>query len=283
MMTTLVEEATTPAPAAPRPRTTNTEYRLTLGRLIRSEAIKLVSLRSPWWSAALVAVISLGMATLYAAFVASSGETFGQSGNEIVANATLMSTMFTVLLASIIGTMLVTGEYSTGMIRSTITAAPDRLRSMVAKSLIAAAFIFTVSLATMIVSAAIAAAVLANADVFMDFTDLTGALVPYLCGALYLAAIGMMGVGIGYLVRNGAGAISVIVGITFVLPMIPGVIAMVPGMEWIFDVAKYLPTNAGYEFMMGADDARLQGGLVLLGWVVVTTVLGALVLKRRDA
>lgn len=277
MMTALAQEAPRSAVGV----VSTSSHRVTLPHLIRSEMIKLTSLRSPWWSAAIVIVISLGITGLYSMTMVDYLE--GTTANDAYSNGVLMSTMFTVLLASIIGTMLVTGEYSTGMIRSTLTAAPDRLRSLIAKVIVAAVFIFIVAAVTFLAALAIATAFFAPNGVQLDLSDAGTGIWPYVNGAVYLALIGVMGVGIGYIIRNGAGAISVIVAITFILPMIPGFIAMVPGTEWIHDAARFLPTNAGVEFMLGAPEVRLHGGLVLAGWALITTVLGAIVLKRRDA
>ena len=274
---------TTLTDAPVQERTTASAYRISLGHQIRSEIIKLTSLRSPWWSAAIVVAISVGMAGLYAWASADSEFVQYVTANELYSSATLMSTMFTVLLASIIGTMLVTGEYSTGMIRSTLTAAPDRLRSLVAKVLVVAGFVLVVELLTLVLALAAASIFYAPAGLTPDFSDVETGVLPYVNGALYLALVGVMGVGIGYIIRNGAGAISVIVAIMFVLPMIPGFLSMIPGMEWVLDAARYLPTNAGQDFMIGDAEARTQGGIVLVAWAAVTTVLGAVVLRRKDA
>ena len=128
------------SPQKPKLAPPETRGKLSFARLIRSEWIKFTTLRSTWWSLALVAVISIGLSLIQAAAIASFTDDGRSSGGdhqwqrEVV--VILFSTVLTQLLAIIIGTINVTGEYSTGMIRSTLTAAPDRMRSLFAKVLV---------------------------------------------------------------------------------------------------------------------------------------------------
>ncbi|WP_052460555.1 ABC transporter permease subunit [Microbacterium gorillae] len=270
---------------APRTRASNggSRRRVTLPHLIRSEAIKLTTLRSPWWSAAIVIVSTVAIAALYTSDMAGLGAELETPDNLVFARGAVMPAMFTVLLASMIGTMLVTGEYSTGMIRSTLTAAPDRIRSLIAKVVVAALFVLTVSLTTSLISVIVASFIGKDAGIVIDFSQPETAILPYVNGAVYLALVSALGVGVGYCMRNATGAIAVVVTIIFVIPMIPGVIPSLQDVDWVSEFMRMLPMTAGNDFMLGDATARLHGGLVLVGWAVVSCVLGAISLAKRDA
>ncbi len=280
MTITAPQQAPAAAPAVP-----SSAFRLSLGRVIRSEGIKLVSLRSPWISAALTIVISLGITTLMAIsmrnYLSEMPVTGG--GNAMIAQAVTMPLAFTALLVTITGSMLITGEYSTGMIRSTLTAAPDRLRSLFAKAIVLIGYTVLVSVVTSVLGVTLVSALFAGTDITLDFGDLAGAVLPYVYSAVYLVAAALLGLGFGYLLRSGAGAIAVAVGILFILPIVPQVLAMAPGMEWVAEAARYLPSNAGNALVQGSGDDVWQGALTLAVWVIAVLGLGAIALKNRDA
>ena len=95
-------------------------HRLNGANLLRSEAIKVTTLRSTWWSLGIALVLSLAISCL----IAASSRDFPNPLPPI--SAILSPTQFTMLVAGILGAIVITGEYSTGMIRSTLTAEPRR-------------------------------------------------------------------------------------------------------------------------------------------------------------
>jgi len=131
------------APAR-RTHTETSAYRLSFGRALRSEWIKLATVRSTWWSIGITALLTIGISIM----LASAAEVDG-------IQAVVSSVQFTMLLAGILGAIAVTGEYSTGMIRSTLTAVPVRGAVLAAKAAVMAALIF-VSTAVMQLIAALA-------------------------------------------------------------------------------------------------------------------------------
>ena len=96
----------------------DTDRRLTFIRAVRGEWIKLATLRSTWWSIGIAAILTIGIAVLIA-------QAIDMPGFEPI-QAVVMPIQFTMLLAGILGAISVTGEYSTGMIRSTLAANPKR-------------------------------------------------------------------------------------------------------------------------------------------------------------
>ncbi|WP_345802968.1 ABC transporter permease [Microbacterium sp. AZCO] len=246
---------------------------------MRAEWIKLTSLRSTWWSIASVAALSIGLSLMIAAASASL------DGAGMPADAVILApTQFTMLLAGALGAIAVTGEYSTGQIRSTLTAEPRRGAVLLAKSLAVAAFV-AVSTAVILVAATLATAPILG-DAAMDWSDPKASLVPLAAGVLSMTCFALIGTGIGFALRSGPGAISVTVAILFILPILPGLIAIAPGWEWIMDAGRYLPTNASQVLMMGANDGGLSVGVAgsaLFAWTIGALALGYGVLRMRDA
>ncbi len=102
--------------------------------------------------------------------------------------------------------------------------------------------------------------------------------------ALYLTLMGLLGVGIGFLIRNTAGAIATFVGIVLVLPLL----AQALPSPYSTDVAKYLPLNAGTQILSTThpdpDMLSAWGGMGITAlYVVVALIAGAISLARRDA
>ena len=250
-------------------------HRLTFGHLIRSEWIKLISLRSTWWSLGIAAALSVGISMMIAAASASFGPGFP------AVSAILTPTQFTMLVAGILGAIAITGEYSTGMIRSTLTADPRRGTVLAAKAVVVSALMA----ATTVVMYAIA--IFATSPLLseqIDWSDAAQSWIPLAYGVLSMVAFTLIGLGWGFLIRNGAGAIAATVGLLFVLPIVTSMFAMAgEAWQWIVELGEYLPmAAAGTISTPGAEDI-LPSLLALIGWVVVLLIGGWTVLRTRDA
>lgn len=250
-------------------------HRLTFGHLIRSEWIKLTSLRSTWWSLGIAAALTVGISMMIAAATASFG-----AGYPAV-SAILTPTQFTMLVAGILGAIAITGEYSTGMIRSTLTADPRRGTVLGAKAVVVGGLMA----ATTVVMYAVA--ILATSPLLaeqIDWSDAAQSWIPLGYGVLSMVAFTLIGLGWGFLIRNGAGAIAATVGLLFVLPIVTSMFSMAgDAWKWIVDLGEYLPMAAAATLSSpGADDV-LPSLLALVGWVVVLLAGGWAVLRTRDA
>jgi ABC-2 type transport system permease protein len=261
-------------------------YRVTTRHVLRSEWTKLWSLRSTWITLGLGLVFLLAFGLISAARYRSN-ITSGQPLDPDFADATavglsLFGTNFTQLALGVLGVLVAAGEYSTGMVRSTLAAVPRRLPVLWSKSavfgLVAlvvgvvgvfAAFLF----GSAIVSGTPAAMTLSHPDVVRS---LLGA-------GLYLGLIGVLGVALGALLRSVAGGISVLVA---ALMLIPGLISLLPK-TWQADIGPYLPSNAGQSmFALTHDSTSLSpaaGLLVFLGWTALALGGAAVRLVRSDA
>ncbi|MET0295954.1 MAG: ABC transporter permease [Microbacterium sp.] len=263
--------------ASPAPVATRTERaeRVTFPRVVVSEWIKLTTLRSTWWSLGVAALLSVGISTMIAAASSEFGAGFP------AVSAILMPTQFTMLVAGILGAIAVTGEYSTGMIRSTLAAEPRRGAVLAAKAVVVALLMG----ATTIVSYALA--ILATAPLLaepIDWSDPAYSVIPLGFGVVSMIAFALIGVGWGFLIRNGAGAIAATVGLLFVAPIVTSLFTIAgDAWKWIVDLGDYLPMNAAATISApGATDA-LPALLALTGWVVALLLGGWAVLRTRDA
>lgn len=260
----------------------------TLGRgrvtqlgVVRSEWIKLRSLRSTWFSLLATVVIIVGLGTLISSVRAHR---FGQEGR-LDLDPTLISLrgVFLAQLAiGVLGVLVITGEYSTGMIRSSVAAVPHRTPVLIAK-----AIVFAVAALVVTELAALAAFLLgqqALASTHMQATLSTPGATRAVIGAgLYLTSIGLLGIGLGFLIRSTAGAIATLFGLVLVLPLL---VEALPT-PYSTDIAKFLPLNAGTQIMATthADPAMLKpwvGLAVMAAYALIALVAGAVSLKRRD-
>ena len=190
--------------------------------MIRSEWIKMRSLRSTWYSLLAAVVIVVGLGTLFSAIHANRVEQGNGPGGQISLDATQISLrgVFLAQLAiGVLGVLVITGEYSTGMIRSSLAAVPHRQPVLIAKALVFGVVVFVVSLASTLAAFLLGQQAQASThqQASLGTHDAIRAIVG---GAIYLTLIGLLAVGLGFLIRNTAGAIATLFGIVLVAPIL---------------------------------------------------------------
>lgn len=266
--------AVAPTPVAPTQTASGSAPHLTFARVVRSEAIKLFTLRSTWWSIAITAALSVGISLL----MATASRDFAAGFPPVMAVVAPMQ--FTMLLAGILGAIAVTGEYSTGMIRSTLTAVPRRGVVLAAKALVVGGFLAVASAVIFAIAVMATAPVLATQ---IDWSDPDASIIPLAYGVLSMTVFALIGLGFGFILRNGAGAIAATVGLLFVAPIVVSLFAMFgESWEWILDLGRYLPMNASQTLTTGGDD--MTGALIaLLAWAVAGLLGSWAILRSRDA
>lgn len=261
---------------------TAVQYRVTQRRVLRSEWSKLWSLRSSWITVALAGVVLLAFG-LIASITFTPGQTQdgpGQGASDAVGLA-LSGTNLALLVIGALGVMFAAGEYTTGLIKATLSTVPRRLPVLVAKSLA----VGVVSLVAATVGAFLA--FLLGGSAVTDSVALTlgddGVVRSLLGAGLYLGLVGVLGVGLGVLLRSVAGGITVLVG-AFLL--VPGLTGLLPA-SWNDAIGPYLPSNAGNSMMsLTTGDGSLSPGTgltVLVVWVVLVMAAAAYRLRRSDA
>ena len=261
-------------------------YRVTGRRVLRSEWAKLWTLRSTWITLAVGIVALMAFGSIAAARY-KSGTGPGQRQDPDFATATAVSlALFGVNVAQlalgVLGVLFMAGEYSTGMIRSTLAAVPRRLPVLWSKAAgygaVAAAAGAVAALGAFLSASTIVSGTAAGMSLSAD-----GVVRSLLGAGLYLGLVGVIGVGLGALLRSVAGGISVLVG-SFML--VPGLVSLLPS-SWRDNVSEYLPSNAGSSiFALHHQAGTLSAGAglaVLLGWTMLVLAGAAYRLARRDA
>nr|WP_255371623.1 ABC transporter permease [Cellulosimicrobium sp. CUA-896] len=194
---------------------------------------------------------------------------------------------FAQLVVAVLGALTITGEYSTGMIRSTFSAVPTRLPAFAAKSIVLAVVTFVVSALGVVASYLVALPFLSGTSLEVDL-GAEGTMRAFIGTPLYLAAIAVLSVALGAIIRNSAGTIF---GLVALLLVVPSILQAIPT-DWVRDLAQFLPSTAGERLVIGDAMNGMgtefilgpwQGFAVLVGWVVVAWAVAAVVLKRRDA
>ena len=289
-MTTTATQPTTgtdlrSAGARPRP-TSDVHAELSFAGVVRGEWIKLLSLRSTWWTLAITVAL---MALIALAASASLADIVGDGpvGAPLPHGAELVTTgsQLGIVTVAVLGALLMTGEYSTGMVRSTLAAVPSRLPVLAAKGIV----LTVVTVAVAIVS--IAASYLL-ARPFLDDHGLVPALDDaqtwqVFGGTIYFFVVtALVALGIATVLRHTAGSITAVLGL---LLLLPGVLQFI-SIDWVQDVTSMLPLPASFAFLgvsgaMGGNELLTpwEGVGVVAAYAVVALAAGAVLLRRRDA
>ena len=249
--------------------------------IVNSEWIKLRTLRSTVWTLVITVAVSIGIALLGAVAISSVPEMIAQLPPDMTVGIATSGLTFAQLAVAVLGALIVTGEYSTGMIRSTFAAVPRRWPALAAKALVLFVVTFIVGAISTFGSYFIVAPILSGAGLESSISD-DGVALRLLAGALYLGCVALLSLAIGTILRNSAGGIAVALGLLLVLPII---LAFIPA-EWATDVSKFLFSNAGGAFTSIATDGSFTFGqnlAVVLGWLVVVGAGALVLLKKRDA
>lgn len=258
---------------------------VTRARVLRSEWTKFRSLKSTVWTLLVAVVLMVGLAVTFAAVSAAmyDGFTSQQQADWSAVGTGLSGLTFAQLAIGVLGVLMVTGEYSTGMIRATLTVVPLRLPVLWGKLGVFAVAVLALSLATTFASFLLAQALLSTEGLDVSLSA-DGVLRSVAGAAVYLTLVGMIGIAVGSLVRSTAGGITTVLGAFFVLPPL---VQLLPE-SWTSTFVQYLPSNAGaavYDGTQGVDDPLSPGaGLaVLCAYAVALIAAAAWRLRTADA
>lgn len=256
--------------------------RVTQLRVALSEWTKLRSVRSTRWSLLIAVATTIGIAALACGVVSHHYPQMSPRDRADFnpLDVTFAGVQLAQLAIGVLGVLVITAEYSTGMIRASMTAVPKRLPVLWAKAAVYA----LVTLALMI-PAALSAFFVGHAllarhhiDIAFSYPGVTRAVVG---AALYLTVVGLFGLGLGAIVRNTAGGIASFAGIMFVLPPLMNVLPS----SWNHAASPYLPLAAGESIMSITPGDHLSPwmGLGLFGLYAAAALgIAAVLLRRRD-
>jgi ABC-2 type transport system permease protein len=259
------------------------DARLRFTGILRSEWIKLTTLRSTIWAYAILIVLQMAMGALIVLTLDTTGPSGpgggdASRGGEAVLAACL-GILFNQLVISVLGVLVISGEYGTGQIRSSLTAVPKRLPLLWAKALVFAVTSFVVGLVAVFLTYAVTWPMLDSRGITSDITDVEvwGRLVG---AAGYLALIGLVAFFIGALLRHTAGGIAAAVGLLLVVPSVISFISA----DWATVLGQWLPGSVGQSLFFGSTIFEpWQAVLVMLGWIAVFATPAAILMRRRDA
>lgn len=258
------------------------DIKVTQLRVVNSEWVKLRSLRSTVYTLIASVGITVGLALLFCSFAVAR---YGSNGGRLVADPVTLSlrgAFLAQLAIGVLGVLLITGEYSTGMIRATMSAVPRRLPVLWAKLGMFAVVAAVTSVVAAFVAFLSGQAILSSKHIGASLSD-PGVLRAVIGAGLYLTVVGLLGMALGFLIRNTAGAITALFGILLILPVLGEVLPA----DWATHVTPYLPSNAGQAIMALHTDpgsmAPWTGFALFVGYTAVAVAAAGVLLKRRDA
>jgi ABC-2 type transport system permease protein len=286
--------------------------------VLASEFTKLRSVRSTYWTLAALIIVSVGIAAIAGFGVASDIRSNPQNKAGMDATQASLIAFFELgqLIIAVIGAMSITSEYSTGMIRTSLTVMPRRGTIYLAKLIVLTTVALVVSLVTSFVSFFVGQAAMSgsgvSASLFRSITIPANALMHPPAGgngppvvtfqgtetispgtvlaavigtALFVTVVALIAFGLGAIIRHTAGAITSAIGLLFVLSII---IQLLPD-TWRWDIMRFFPDAAGrvLSVTVGPSNPHLWSAwpqfLVTVIWAVVLVGAGGYLFRKRDA
>jgi ABC-2 type transport system permease protein len=262
--------------------------RVTQARVALSEFTKLRTVRSTRYTLLAALTLTIGLAIVPAiAFISRwSSQSAADKASFNPLETTVIGITFAQLAIGALGVTIISGEYSTGMIRSTFAAVPRRLPVLWAKAAVFWLVTLAVSVPAMLIAFFSAQTILRGHsinghDIALSFSD-AGVARAVLGGALYLSLVGVLGIGLGAILRSTAGGISAIAGLLFVLPPLMNVLPS----SWNDAISPYLPSNAGQAILSVSPSVTSLAPWTGLGlfaaYTAASIAVAAILLRRRD-
>jgi ABC-type transport system involved in multi-copper enzyme maturation permease subunit len=256
---------------------------VTQSRVIVSEWIKFRSLRSTWISYGAVLLVTIGLGIVFSAvrghdFAAHHAQFIDFDATQI----SLRGFYLAQLAAGVLGVLTITGEYSTGMIRASLSAVPRRTPVLVGKIVVFTVATFVICTLAALVAFLGGQAALSHYGYGVSLSS-PGATRAVIGAGLFLAVVGLLALGCGFALRNTGGAIATLFGLILVLPLL----AQALPTSWQDHITKYLPLPAGTAILATVRESDSLGPWAGLGvfalYAVAALAIGVVVLRRRDA
>jgi len=258
--------------------------RVTQLRVAVSEWTKLRSLRSTLWSLFAAILLTILLPVLFAAITSSHWGSMSahERADRHPLDIALAGVNLSQLAIAVLGVLVITGEYSTGMIRASFAAVPKRLPVLWAKTAVFGLVTLLLMVGPVLIAFFASQAILSRHHILQVSFSHPGVARSVIGGAAYLMLVGIFALGIGAIVRNTAGAIATFAGIFFVIPPLMNILPS----SWNDAISKYLPSEAGRQLFSLTHDANSlspgAGGLLFVGYCALTLAIAAVLLVRRD-
>jgi ABC-2 type transport system permease protein len=257
------------------------------GGTLRSEFTKIRSVRSTYWTLFALLVVSIGIAAAVTAGTAANWSHMALS-DRVTFDPTQASVAGLLYLGQLVivvlGAMTLTAEYSTGMIRTSLTAMPRRLVVYIAKVAVFACVALAVTFAAAFIAFFLGQALLASTH---DTATLSqpNVLRAVIGSALYVTLCGMFAFAVGAILRHTAGAITTVIGLLFVIPILAHLLPQ----SWYQDLERWLPDAAGRALSVTVEPqpphlfSPWAQFAVFAVYTAVLLALGAVLFRNRDA
>ena len=251
---------------------------------LRSEYTKIRSVRSTYWTLLALVLVCIGLGALIGWGTESHFNQMDpvERANFDATQNSLTSLYLGQLVMAVLGALVITTEYSTGMIRTSLTAMPRRGTVFAAKALVFTVISLVVGEVTSFVMFFLGQALLHSTGHAATLSQ-PGVLRAVVGGGLFLAGCGLFAFAIGAILRHTAGAISAAVGILFVLPILANVLPH----SWQEHVDKFLPSNAGAAIWSVRRAAMMYSPwtefVIFVGYIAVLLIAGMFLFRTRDA
>lgn len=246
--------------------------RVSFGRVLHSEWIKFVTLRSnlPLFGVVAVGLAVMGMLPAIAAR-ADSGLSAGVAAQDVLGSISWLQ-----LLVALPAVVFIAAETASAAAKATFLAVPKRIPVLLAKQV-------AVAVPAAVAGILGAVAAIAGSAILLDEPPEFWLAAPMVVGAgLYLATIAALAVAVAAIIRNVVGGVLTVAALLTIAPML---VAMIP-ITWVQRAAAWLPTSAGQlVYLPDHPEASLTwwgGFLVLLAWTAGATIVAAVLLRTRD-
>jgi ABC-type transport system involved in multi-copper enzyme maturation permease subunit len=270
------------APVLPPP-----SGRAGFGGTLRSEFTKIRSVRSTYWTLLVLLVISVGIGAAICAGTAANWNQASAADRATfdAAQVSIAGLFFLGQLVIVVfGAMVLTSEYATGMIRTSLTAMPRRVTIYAAKALIFAIVALVVTLVAAFVAFFVGQALLSSthASVTLSGHNVLRAVIG---SALYVTLCGLFAFAAGSILRHTAATITSIIGLLFVIPILAHLLPS----SWYNDIARWLPDSAGSAISttVAPQDSHLFSPwgqfTVFAVYTAILLIVGGILFRRRDA
>lgn len=249
--------------------------------VLRSEAVKLRSVRSTHWTLGLAVAFNVGFAVLLAIFLPDQLSVVDKASLDIT-RVSLGGIHLSQVAFGVLGTIVITSEYGTGMIRTTLSAVPQRRLLLAAKALVFTGFALIIGVGSSFTAFLVFQAALSD-DALRAAVGDPGVLRALAGGGVFLTVLGLLGLGIGAIVRSSAGAVATLLSLLFVPPVL---LELLPN-SWRTTIGPYAPMEAGsqiFSLQRHADGLAPWAGLGVFSlYALAALVLGFVLINRRDA
>jgi ABC-2 type transport system permease protein len=253
---------------------------------VRAEWTKLRTLSATWWLLLTVIALTTAVGAGAASAVSCQAAGCGQDPAKVALSGVDLSQA----VVAIVAVLAIASEYSTGMIRTTLTAMPRRVAVLAAKATVVAALALAAGAVGVLASVLAGALILPGrgftaAHGYPPLSLASGPDLRAAAGsALYLALIALLALGVATAVRDSAVSIGLVLALLYLFP----VIASALGPHWSRHLQQIGPMSAGLAIQATAGLRGLpltpwQGLGVLALWAAGALVIGGLVLHLRDA